>query len=187
MSEEIEGLEILIHDLTEFNRRSVSREIVHKKFMGVISLLLSEADFPPYMKYEVTYSNEVIVIANFSMYGEFSIDVIFNLKHHCIEVSSCSVERDFTNFDASDFILFMEEANLRKKQDLIDLSVDSIPFKGIEGVRAKFSAKISCYSSRLLFDDIQYVTRMIVEYQFHACFMKDLDHPGLFVDYANED
>lgn len=186
MSEEIERLEQITRDLIEFNRQSVASDIVHKNFIGVISLLLSEADFPPYMKYEIKYDNEIMVIVQFSMYGEFSIDVVFNLKHHCILVSSSYVERDFTNFDASDFISFMQEADIRKKQDLIDLSIDSVPFKGLEGIRAKFSAKISCYS-RLLLDDIQYVTRIIVEYQYYACFGKDLEHPGLFVDYNNED
>jgi len=186
MSEEIEGLKELLDDINEFNRRSVPSERVHKNFLGVIGLLLRESNFPPYIKYEGKYDDENKVIIQFSMYDEFSIDVVFTLKHHCILVSSFYVERDFTNFDASDFISFMQEANNRKRQDFIDLSVNRIPFQGIEGIRVTFSAKLSCFS-RLLFDEIQYAIRMIVEYQYHACFAKDLEHPGLFIDYDNED
>lgn len=171
MNHELNRLEELQEEnniLKEMVADIVHVDDVKEDFKDVIEFLLEKSESKPLLDYTIQNSNKTMVAIRFHLNPIFDVETLIVLKEGCILVSSIHVEREFIKFkDSTDFIIFIDQLRNLKKQDLIELSYDELPFDGLEGVRITFSAKIPCLS-KLMLSDLEDALNMVVLYNLSA-------------------
>lgn len=182
----LEELQAENNILKEMVEDIVYLDDIKENFNDVIEFLLEKSESKPLLNYTIKQTTETIMPISFTLNPDVNVETLIVLKEGCILVSSIHVERDFINFaDSEDFIAFIEQVKSLKKQDLIDLSYEEIPFAGLEGIRVTFSARIPCFDQVRL-NDLDNALSMVILYNYFSR-IKRLKNPTLFWDESEFD